>query len=234
MKKKIIIAITVIIVFFLIGITIWLVELNHKEYVGSEVTRTVDERVEFDKIVADTSAAAKEKYIADMLAAYDVVITENTIDDVAAVEDKEILNSVINSLNDELAILDSEKAIIGEENFEEYQNKINGLIEAYTNRIAEIEEAERKAEEAANSNNNSNNNGGNNSNGGGSGGSNNSSSNPPDLDTDPAGYAWWLMKKLGITNHNCSWGIDPVAGFYLTDTDTLTFYDKDGNITYHF
>lgn len=107
---------------------------------------------------------------------YEGKIAENKIEDLASVGNKESLNAKIEALNGITNELDSDE-FIKEDKRNEFKQIIQSNIDGYTNRVAEIDaaekaEAERIAQQAvANNNNNKNSSNKNNSNSNNSGSS---------------------------------------------------------------
>lgn len=82
---------------------------------------------------------------------YDTSIKENTIDDIGNLEDIETINANKDNLNKLLSLIESEKKYTFSKESEsgQYIQKIDSLIESYSNRIEVLEEAQKKAEEEA-------------------------------------------------------------------------------------
>lgn len=82
---------------------------------------------------------------------YDSRIAQDTLSDLASQEDISMITGSKDKLTALLATIETEKEYVfaSADEFETYKQKITGLTETYTSRIAEIEEAKKKAEEEA-------------------------------------------------------------------------------------
>ena len=178
---------------------------------------------------------------------YDQKLKENTLNDLDKIDDKEKLINAKSSLEDVLKTIKSEKDVVANDtDIKKYGSKINTLTTSYTERIAKIEEAEKKVEEErlakeeeerkaqeeatknnqSSSNNNYVGNNSGNSNSSNSGAGNGNSSNNNGGNSNTGGGTWhdgyeysWIIRDDGVK-----------IEFYL-DRATGNTYDMNGNFT---
>lgn len=87
----------------------------------------------------------------DFIKEYDSIIEQNTLNNIDSLEDISVITNNKDNLSSLLSTMEAEKDYVFSSNddFGNYQQKITELTESYTNRIAILEEAKKKAEEEA-------------------------------------------------------------------------------------
>lgn len=105
----------------------------------------------YDKLMADIDAAL-EKTDAMLLDAYNKTLAENEIDLNAEGVSKDDINAKVANLKALLELIESDKKLgieFDESKLATLVETVNGKVESYTNKVAEIEKAEEEAKAAA-------------------------------------------------------------------------------------
>ena len=101
--------------------------------------KEIDEK--YHSVISDMQKAIKEEY--------DKILTDNTLNDIDKISDKEQLNSAKTKLNELLQTIQNEKDVVcTEDEVKEYETKITGLVKSYEDRVTAIEKEEQAKKEA--------------------------------------------------------------------------------------
>lgn len=146
------------------------IEKNYKDFEGEEdrvkkieqLKTLISETEKYEKESKSKEIKGSEEVIASykksiksmkdyFVKGYDETISNNTLEEVEKITDKGQLSTAKGNLENLLATIKSEEAIVlDKKDIKTYEEKINSLIDSYNKRIEAIEkeEAEKAAEEA--------------------------------------------------------------------------------------
>ncbi len=100
----------------------------------------------FTKNTKDEYDNLQEKFDKWLISDYEQTITNNSLEKLEETSDKKLINSYKDNLKD-LDKKIKDENLLNSEKAQDFSNKINNLIKSYDERLNQIDEAEKKAEE---------------------------------------------------------------------------------------